>query len=717
MRLVSRLRFRSKLVLGITAIVVCTTLILTPLVARMTAEALLDESKKRGSAVAESLAARAVDPLLSGDLLRLKNMVDEAEKLGDEVLYAFILDQTGYVLAQTFKGGFPVELLGANRAGADPKARIQLLETEQGRIDDFAAPVRVGGANFGEVRLGLSRKPIQARVKDLVLTMSALSAGALALAIALSTIFANKVTSRIGRLREHAENMVKGDLDLHSAPAANRNCWEIMDCGLKACPAYKDKDRRCWYLAGTLCPDCVREGAADYRDSCRHCPVYHENAGDEIQDLAETFDVMALSLKTYISELKDAERVLSNQERLMRTILNVTPDLVSLVDTRMIYQAANTAFASFVGCDVRDIRGKTDFDLFPEEMAEQRHLESRDILQTGRRLDRQDWIVSTKGSRWFHTVSIPVRDQEGRITGLLRTDRDLTDLKRYQEQLIQSQKMESVGKLAGGVAHEINTPLGVILGYSQLLMEDVEEESQMHQDLATIAKQAKVCRKIVSDLLGFSRQAESVKREMCFNNSVMEAVSLVRHTFEMDKVEIEERLDDRMPIIYGDPEKLKQVWINLLNNARDAMPGGGRIVVKTKLDTPAQKVTLWLADTGTGIGEEDMRLVFDPFFTTKPVGKGTGLGLSVSFGIIEDHGGEIRAESPAPEEFAAPSLPGAGPGTLFVVDLPLDHASMVEAGSPAVRQATREALSAAIRAGADHSQAAQGTEEKRGVNG
>jgi PAS domain S-box-containing protein len=480
--------------------------------------------------------------------------------------------------------------------------------------------------------------------------------------------------------------MVKGDLDLHSAPPARRNCWEIMNCGLKACPAYGDKDRRCWYLAGTQCPQCHTGEEPAGRDSCRNCPVYRENAGDEIQDLAETFDAMALSLKAYIGELKEAERVLSNQERLMRTILNVTPDLVSMVDTRMVYQAANTAFAAFVGCNVREVRGKTDFDLFPEDQAEQRHLESRDILATGRRLDRQDWIESPQGRRWFHTVSIPVRDQEGRITGLLRTDRDLTDLKRYQEQLIQSQKMESVGKLAGGVAHEINTPLGVVLGYAQLLMEDVEEDSQMHQDLATIAKQAKVCRKIVADLLGFSRQAESEKREMCFNNSVMEAVSLVRHTFAMDKVEIEERLDDRMPIIYGDPEKLKQVWINLLNNARDAMPQGGRIVVKTVLDTPAQKVTLWLADTGTGIDEDELRQIFDPFFTTKPVGKGTGLGLSVSFGIIEDHGGEIYAESPAPDAFRLPAPPQAGPGTVFVVDLPLDHESMVEAGSPALQE-------------------------------
>jgi two-component system, NtrC family, sensor kinase len=148
--------------------------------------------------------------------------------------------------------------------------------------------------------------------------------------------------------------------------------------------------------------------------------------------------------------------------------------------------------------------------------------------------------------------------------------------------------MESIGKLAGGVAHEINTPLGIILGYAQLLKEDAPPDSQLAEDLAIIEKQTKVCRKIVADLLGFSRQGQTDKREMCFNNSVMESVSLVRHSFELDRVHIVTRLDDSFPIIYGDPEKLKQVWINLLNNAKDAMPeSGGVIVVVTKLMTPS----------------------------------------------------------------------------------------------------------------------------------
>jgi two-component system NtrC family sensor kinase len=396
--------------------------------------------------------------------------------------------------------------------------------------------------------------------------------------------------------------------------------------------------------------------------------------------LAETLDFMAFTLRDHIRGLRAAEQTLTRQQRLLSTVLDMNPDLISMVDTRMIYQTCNRAFAQSVGKSVEEIQGLNDFHLFPEEEAERRNLEGREVLVTGERVDRQERVDGPGGQKWFHVVQIPVHDESGRISGLLRMDRDITDIREYEEQLIQAQKMESIGKLAGGVAHEINTPLGIILGYAQLLKEDVPPDSQLAQDLAIVEKQTKVCRKIVADLLGFSRQGQSDKREMCFNNSVMESVSLVRHSFELDRVEIVTRLDDSFPIIYADPEKLKQVWINLLTNAKDAMPEhGGVIVVSTKLNTPQGIVTLKVADSGMGIDDASVKKIFDPFFTTKSVGKGTGLGLSVSFGIVKDHMGEIAVESPLPDDFDLPPLPdGAtrGPGTIFTVDIPLDHCTV-----------------------------------------
>lgn len=676
-RLFSKLKFSTKLNLGISAILILMALLLLPLVGNMTAKSLVSESKKRGSTLAETLAVRAVDPLLARDFLRLKNMVDEQAAVED-ILYVFVQDSLGHVLAHSYHKGFPVELIKANSVIDGVNVHIQLLADGPTRIYDFASPVHVGENRLGTVRVGLSKTRINASVQQQLTTMAGLVAGVLFLSTALGSIFARRVAHRIALLREHAESMLMGNLDMQSGPDDLTHCWERQRCGLKTCPAYGDELRRCWYIAGTMCPDCDdADSSPDKESSCQRCRVYRESVGDELQDLAETFDVMALSLKTHIGELKEAERNLRDQQRLMRNILDVTPDRVSLVDTTLRYVGGNRSFAEFVGLELNEIIGKTDFDLFDEKTAEELHMESRDILASGERLDAQTMMKDDDVERWFHVVCIPVHDEDGKISGLLRTARDITDIKGYEKQLLQAQKMESLGLMAGGVAHEINTPLGIILGYAQLLQEDVEEGSQIHSDLAIIEKQTKVCKKIVADLLGFSRQDHSSKREMCFNNSVMEAVSLVRHTFTLDRVAIITELDDRFPIIYGDPEKLKQVWINLLTNSRDAMPeGGGVIVIRTRLDTPAGIVSLWVADSGEGIPPEKLKNIFDPFYSTKPVGVGTGLGLSVSFGIIEEHDGEILCTSPVPSEFdfrAADGTAGKGPGTLFEVNLPLDH--------------------------------------------
>jgi len=673
----SALSFRTKINCGIVLIVGLIAIPLAYLTWRAAAESLQTETRKRGLVLSENLAMRVSDAMLSMDLLRMKNMVDELKKV-DDISYAFILDRQGGVLVHTFSGGFPVELTEVN-APEGGKPHIRLLDTGREFIDDFAAPVTIVGTPFGTARIGLSRTKAEAAADRLALMIVFYSAAAMVAALAPSTLFARRVTERINRLKRHAEEVVKGNLDHRAGPVTAKACSDTLSCDNTRCPAHGDRASRCWLTAA---PDQRGEGP----ESCRDCPVYREQKGDEIQDLAETFDIMAVSLKSHLDGLRRAERVLSRQERLLRTILDATPDLVCLVDENARYLAVNRAFANFLSLPSEKIVGTSDHDVFPEDEGPAMHEENSRVLAAGRPSDREVCLRRGGSPIWFHVVRVPVFDASGRVIGLLRTARDVTQLKQFQEQLIQSQKMESLGKLAGGVAHEINTPLGVILGYSQLLQEDVPEGGQIQADLRTIEKQAKVCRKIVADLLGFSRQAESAKIEMCFNNSLMEAITLVRHALSLEKIVIATDLDERMPIIYGDPEKLKQVWINLLSNASDALGGrGGTLLVRSRLFAHEQKVTAWFADDGPGISADNVGRIFDPFFTTKPVGQGTGLGLSVSFGIIKDHGGSIRVETPAPEGFfdALDAPDDDRPGTVFVVDLPLDHEETIGGGLPA----------------------------------
>jgi two-component system NtrC family sensor kinase len=226
------------------------------------------------------------------------------------------------------------------------------------------------------------------------------------------------------------------------------------------------------------------------------------------------------------------------------------------------------------------------------------------------------------------------------------------------------------------VAHEINTPLGIILGYTQMLLEDLPQDDESHEYLRIIEKQTRICRRVVADLLGFSRQMESRMEEIDLNGSIAEVVQLVRHPFKQNWIDIQTSLDPGIPPIIGDREKLKQVWINLLNNAFDAIGQDGTILVKTRMCPRGRRVLVSVADTGTGITPGEMKKLFDPFFTTKAPGAGTGLGLSVSFGIIQDHQGTITALSPAPPQFLEEpesTQKSTGPGAVFLVELPVSR--------------------------------------------
>ncbi|TIH18531.1 PAS domain S-box protein [Marinifilum sp. JC120] len=638
----SRLRFRTKINLGITLIVAFTSLIIAIFVIRMSSDALIEQSRKRGEVLAGNLALRAENPLLSVDLLNLGSMVNELKKADDEIVYAFIMDDQNRVLANTFSDGFPVQLKDANQS-ENNKISIVTINTGKKRIFDFAAPIFLNDKKLGTVRVGLSRGGIQAVVQNLIFAIFALTGAVLLLAVLISTQFARHLTFRLGSLQKHAEDIVTTHLGPSLRKEENKN------------EKFTDRFKRA---------------------------ITHPLKGDEIQELSNTFDAMGMSLACHIEDLQITEADLTRQKELLKTIINVSPDFVSLLGPQLTYLAVNRTYAKHLGHTEDEIIGLTDEELYPSETASTRMEEARMILKTGKTVNKETREPETDEhpARWFHTIRVPVHGQNNNIIGVLSTSREITELKGYQAQLIQSQKMESIGKLAGGVAHEINTPLGIILGYAQLLQEDLNPDEQISKDIEIIEKQARVCRKIVADLLGFSRQNESEKITMCFNNSILEVVQLVSHTFKLEQVEISTELDDRFPIIHGDPEKLKQVWLNLLSNALEAIDEKGRIHISTQLDTETMTITAVFADTGHGVEPKNINAIFDPFYSTKPVGKGTGLGLSVSFGIIKDHGGTIKAVSPLPRSLRRTlELPeNAGPGTMFEVTLPLDDLSEEE---------------------------------------
>ncbi len=667
----SGFKFRTKITLGVTLMLVFCGLGIGLILSQMSSRALLEEGRKRGATLTAGLAYRMSEPILSMNFLQMKNFIDNVHNQYPDVMYVFLMDASDNILSHTFSGGFPTDLLRVNVG--DHPAQPVLLMTERGLVYDFKAEVILGERNLGTVRLGLSRHAMDSLIQRQRWTSLFITLGVLALCIMLTLWFARTVTLRLNRLRESAEEMVRGHLDVQTGFELKRNCWEIMDCGKTECPAFGDERRRCWYLAGTLCPNCQDSDYPQKMDSCHNCLVYRHNFGDEIQQLAHAFDVMALTVKNNIEELTLREQTIARQQGLLKTIMNVTPDFITLQDKNLSYKFASKSFYDHFNCTEADVIGKTGFDIFSQRQADQNYHEDMQMLMTGKPLSKEISFKKGGNLKCMHVFKVPVYDSEENIIGLLMTARDITMLKKYQDQLIQSQKMEDLGRLAGGVAHEINTPLGIILGYTQLLLEDMTNPDVI-EDLEIIQKQTRVCRKIVADLLGFSRYSQSVGGSVNVNQSLREVIKLVEHVFSLSHIRIICQLDDNIPLITGDKERLKQVWLNLLNNASDAIGQDGCIYVHSKLCAHRERLLVSVTDSGTGIDAANLNKIFDPFFTTKRVGKGTGLGLSVSFGIIKDHHGNIFAFSPPPAEY----LPGESPasdafntGTVVVVELPL----------------------------------------------
>ncbi|MGC9022779.1 MAG: sensor histidine kinase, partial [Dissulfurimicrobium sp.] len=208
---------------------------------------------------------------------------------------------------------------------------------------------------------------------------------------------------------------------------------------------------------------------------------------------------------------------------------------------------------------------------------------------------------------------------------------------------------------------------GIILGYTQLLEEDFKDQKDVYETLETIEKQAKICKNIVSDLLNFSR--DSIRQEkgpVDINHCLEEVMAVIEHSLNMDRIYVHRVYGENLPMVFADKERLRQVFVNILNNAHHAIQKEGLVGIWTRYNPAKKTVEILIGDTGPGIPPEILKKIFDPFFTTKEVGKGTGLGLSVSFGIVKDHGGNIDVESPPKEQ----GLINAGMETVFIVSLP-----------------------------------------------
>ena len=326
---------------------------------------------------------------------------------------------------------------------------------------------------------------------------------------------------------------------------------------------------------------------------------------------------------------------------------------VLAVDLDGIVESWNTRMEQLFGVTRQEAVGRQLGSLLPEELA--REIAARGDAEqiTGiykQRLQHQGKLLTLNVS-----IAPLVSKSSERIGRLLLFD-DVTQRERMEEQMSQTEKLTSLGLLAAGVAHEVNTPLAVISNYIQMLAKQMPEGDPRQSIIEKIVKQTFRASEIVNNLLNFSRTGAAEAADVDVNRVVEETLALVAHPLKTSQIQVVKQLGETLPPVRGSANKLQQVFLNLFLNARDAMPSGGMLEVRTGAHNGS--VEIEVADTGAGIAREHIHRIFDPFFTTKSNGRGTGLGLSVSYGIIKEHSGKIDVRS----------TPGTG--TSFHVEFP-----------------------------------------------
>ena len=377
---------------------------------------------------------------------------------------------------------------------------------------------------------------------------------------------------------------------------------------------------------------------------------------------------------------QNAEEARRAGHELLQSVIEGTSDPIFVKDAERRYKLLNSAEAAALGRSKEEVIGANADALYPPEIAASIRDGDERVIRNNAPLTQEETIPGADGQHTFLVTKVPARDQEGRAVGLIGVAKDITELRRAEQQLLQAQKMEAVGRLAGGVAHDFNNLLTVITSYGELLQDELPPGSEaMREELGQIRKAAADAAALTRQLLAFSRQQVLQAKVLDLNAIVTNAGKMLQRVIGED-ITLALVLAPDLGLVKADPGQIEQVVMNLAVNSRDAMPGGGKLTIETanaELDTQYTAehsvvaaggyVQLVVSDTGIGMDEPTRRRVFEPFFTTKEMGKGTGLGLATVYGIVKQSGGFIWVYSEP------------GQGTTFKIYLPrMDEAEVVD---------------------------------------
>jgi PAS domain S-box-containing protein len=377
------------------------------------------------------------------------------------------------------------------------------------------------------------------------------------------------------------------------------------------------------------------------------------------------------------------EQVKQSEQRYKDLFANAY-DLIFMLDRELKITSINKVGEQLTGYTVEELTGQPIWSLCSPTSWQAAEPLLRELLQ-GRSVQPFELeLIRRDQEQVFLEVSAQVMLNGTGVKGVHCIARNLTERRRLEEQLIQSEKLSAIGQLVAGVAHELNNPLTSVSGYAQLLLRDKRLPEEPRQDIEQIHAQSERAAKIVQNLLIFAREHKPERRMVAINEVLRSALTLQNYQLKVDNIGVALDLDPDLPATTADPHQLQQVFLNLITNARHAMidrGDRGTLTLRSSVAPApdgAQAIRIEVVDTGVGIPERNLQKIFNPFFTTKPVGQGTGLGLSICFGIVKEHDGQIWAESQV------------GVGTRVYVSLPIRMQVGAEAAPPPPRRAPAE---------------------------
>ena len=605
---------------------------------------LVDKIHQHGLRVAYSLVTRTRSYILSDNRPELTFRLFQKKMIEKDLSYIFITDSRNRILAHTFIGSIPSGIQTANMLGKNEDEKIKLIKVNSESIYDGAVSIKTGIKLIGVIHIGIGKKPVDALTKEMGLVLIMVTAFIILLATLLSNLVANYISRPLSTLVRAMNDLCMGEIKELPPASQPTKCWELLRCDKKQCPVHEKEDLICWFIDGTLCHGHTPPKTLE---KCYNCDVYKKQSGNEIVQLSSAFTEFIHTLQLKTKEIRTSEEK-------YRLLFNYDPNPLFVIEMNkgMILDVNNPALEIYQ-YKREELARISILDLFHEEDAALFWKVVRNPVKEYFFLPKIRAKTRTLNTFFVNVYARIAKLQDMDLPFLIVSTVDITQRLEQEAQLIQAGKMATLGEMATGIAHELNQPLNVIkVGADYFRKMIMRGEKIPEEDLSKVSRnmseQVDRATNIINHLRDFGRKAEVTQYLVDINEPIREVFNLIGQQLKLRDIEVHLDLDEKLPKIMADKNRLEQIFLNLATNAKDAMEEKGSEALKKLTITTnreRENVVIVVSDTGVGMPKEIKERVFEPFFTTKEVGEGTGLGLSITYNLVKYFNGEIELES------------------------------------------------------------------------